>query len=238
MATTTERARTKKRAPSSRRAKTASKVVRSRTGTISKSTSAKSRTKPDAAVPLRAALDEAGIDASPSEFLRLVRDAVDSIRAVPALDPGEQLSTTEVEALERGGFDIGHPRRGEEGPLSSTVAAYVAMMDDALSVGEAAKKLRVDQSRIRQLLSNRSLFGVKVRSEWRLPRFQFANRGVLPGIQEVLRAMPGDLHPVEVLKWLSNPDPDLEIGEQSLSPLDWLRSGGDPQRAGDTAKDL
>jgi excisionase family DNA binding protein len=238
MATTSERVRTKKRAPSSKRAKTASEVVRSRTGAISKSPATRSRSKPDAAVSLRAALAEAGIDASSSEFLRLVRDAVDSIRTVPALDPGEQLSTTEMEALERGGFDLSHPRRGEDGPLSGTVAAYVAMMDDALSVAEGAKRLRVDQSRIRQLLSNGSLFGVKVRGEWRLPRFQFTNRGVLRGIQEVLRAMPGGLHPVEVMKWLSNPDPDLEIGEQSLSPLDWLRSGGDPQRASDVAKDL
>lgn len=131
-----------------------------------------------------------------------------------------------------------HSRRAEAQPLSRTVAVYVAMMDDALSVAEAAKRLRVDQSRIRQLLSNGSLYGLKVKGEWRLPRFQFTTRGLVPGIQQLLRALPEDLHPVEVLTWLSSPDPDLEVGEQSLSPLEWVRSGGDPERASVVARDL
>jgi hypothetical protein len=187
---------------------------------------------------LKAVLREVGIDASPSEFLGLVREATRSLHAVHALDPGEQLSTTEAEVLERGGFSLSRPRPGEGGPLSSTVAIYVAMMDDALSVAEAAKRLRVDPSRVRQLLSSGSLYGIKVKGEWHLPRFQFTRRGVFPGIQDVLRALPDDLHPVEVVTWLGNPDPDLEIGGQALSPLDWLRSGGDPERATDVARDL
>jgi hypothetical protein len=189
-------------------------------------------------VSLRAVLREVGIDASPSEFLGLVRDAAEQLRTVPALDPRKQLSSAEAEALERGGFSLAVPRRHQGGLAPGTVAAYVAMMDDALSVGEAAKRLHVDQSRVRQLLANRSLYGVKAKGEWRLPRFQFAARGTVPGIQEVLRAVPGDLHPVEVLTWLGNPDPDLEIGDQALSPLDWLRSGGDPERASEVARDL
>jgi excisionase family DNA binding protein len=187
---------------------------------------------------LQTVLKEVGIDASPSEFLGLVRDAAQQLRTGPALDPGEQLSRTEAEVLERGGFSLSRARPGKGRPLSSTVAAYVAMMDDAFSVGEAAKRLHVDQSRIRQLLANGSLYGVKLRGEWRLPRFQFTARGAVPGIHEVLRALPEDLHPVEVLTWLGNPDPDLEIGDQSVSPLDWLRSGGDPERASEVARDL
>jgi excisionase family DNA binding protein len=205
---------------------------------MSRSTATKSRVRSERGASLETALSELGIDASPSEFLRMVRDAADSLRTVRALDPGEELSTTEAEVLQRGGFDLGHPRPGEGGPPPGTVAAYVAMMDHAMSVGDAARRLHVDQSRIRQLLSNGSLYGVKVRGEWRLPRFQFTPRGVVPGIQEVLRALPRDLHPVEVLTWLGNPDPDLEMGERALSPLDWLRSGGDPERASEVAKDL
>jgi excisionase family DNA binding protein len=187
---------------------------------------------------LQIVLKEVGIHASPSEFLGFVRDATEQLRTGPVLDPGEQLSTIEAEVLERGGFSLSRARPGKGRPLSSTVAAYVAMMDEALSVAEAAKRLRVDQSRIRQLLANGSLYGMKLRGEWRLPRFQFTARGAVPGIHEVLRALPQDLHPVEVLTWLGNPDPDLEIGDQSVSPLDWLRSGGDPERASEVARDL
>jgi excisionase family DNA binding protein len=187
---------------------------------------------------LRTALRDVGIDDSPSRFLELVRDAAESLRTVPSLDPGRQLSATEAEVLGRGGFSLKPARRAEARPLSKTVAAYVAMMDDALSVAEAAKRLRVDQSRIRQLLSNGSLYGLKVKGEWRLPRFQFTTRGLVPGVEQVLRALPDDLHPVEVLTWLGSPDPDLEVGERSLSPLEWLRSGGDPERASAVARDL
>jgi excisionase family DNA binding protein len=112
------------------------------------------------------------------------------------------------------------------------------MLDGALSVADAAKRLRVDRSRIRQLLSNSSLYGIKLRGEWRLPAFQFSKRGTVPGVQHVLRELPDDLHPVEVLEWFSNPDPDLEVGETSVSPLDWLRSGGDPERVSAVARDL
>jgi len=112
------------------------------------------------------------------------------------------------------------------------------MLDGAFSVAEAAKRLRVDQSRVRQLLSTGALYGVKLHGEWRLPAFQFTNRGVVPGIQQVLRELPDDLHPVEVLEWFRNPDPDLEIGENSVSPLDWLRSGGEPERVSAVARDL
>lgn len=196
------------------------------------------RARKTSVASLRTALQDVGIDVSPSRFLELVRDATESLRTVRSLDPGQQLSASEAEVLERGGFSLKHSRRAEAQPLSRTVAVYVAMMDDALSVAEAAKRLRVDQSRIRQLLSNGSLYGLKVKGEWRLPRFQFTTRGLVPGIQQLLRALPEDLHPVEVLTWLSSPDPDLEVGEQSLSPLEWVRSGGDPERASVVARDL
>jgi excisionase family DNA binding protein len=200
--------------------------------------SGRARARKTSVASLRTALRDVGIDDSPSRFLELVRDAAESLRTAPSLDPGRQLSATEAEVLGRGGFSLKPARRGEARPLSKTVAAYVAMMDDALSVAEAAKRLRVDQSRIRQLLSNGSLYGLKVKGEWRLPRFQFTTRGLVPGVEQVLRALPDDLHPVEVLTWLGSPDPDLEVGERSLSPLEWLRSGGDPERASAVARDL
>ena len=187
---------------------------------------------------LEATLREAGIEASPRAFMVMVVDAAESFRTVPAPDPGTQLSDGDVAALKRGGFALGPPREDEPEPISQTVAKYVAMLDGAFSVAEAAKRLRVDQSRVRQLLSTGALYGVKLHGEWRLPAFQFTNRGVVPGIQQVLRELPDDLHPVEVLEWFRNPDPDLEIGENSVSPLDWLRSGGEPERVSAVARDL
>jgi len=184
------------------------------------------------------ALREAGIRTDPAAFLDMVEDALATVRGTSKADPRTQLSAADAQALERGGFDLRPLGKGWQDPLARTAARYVAMLDDALTVAQAAKRLRVDQSRIRQLLSNGSLYGVKVRGEWRLPSFQFGTRGAVPGIQEALRDLPHDLHPVEVLEWFQQPDADLEIEERPVSPLEWLRSGGSPERVGEMARDL
>jgi len=188
--------------------------------------------------PLAAALREAGVETSPDAFLDMVREAVSAVRAARHVDPRAQLSAADVEVLERGGFDLAPPSRRAQSPAVRSVAEYVAMLQDALTVAQAAKRLRVDPSRVRQLLAAGSLYGIKVRGEWRLPSFQFTTRGTIQGVQEVLRELPDDLHPVEVLEWFHRPDPDLEIADVSVSPLAWLRSGGDPSRAGELARDL
>jgi len=52
--------------------------------------------------------------------------------------------------------------------------------------------------------------------------------------------MPGDLHPVEVESWLTNPDPDLASGPdgKALSPREWLISGGSVDALLAVARDL
>jgi uncharacterized protein len=193
---------------------------------------------PGSAQQLAIALREAGIEAAPAAFVGLVRDALASVRSQPRVDPRHQLSAADAEALQRGGFDLRPMSARGLSPLAETVAAHVAMLDGALSVPQAAKRLGVDQSRIRQLLGRGDLYGVKVHGEWRLPTFQFTRRGTVPGIQQALRELPGDLHPVEVLRWLGRPDPDLELEHRPVSPLDWLSSGGDPARVSALARDL
>jgi excisionase family DNA binding protein len=211
------------------------------TGAMPARRTASARISAQASVPtqaLGATLREAGLQTAPSAFLDMVREALAAVRTRAAVDPRNQFSTAEVAALERGGFDLRSPGRKGQTVLARTAAEYVAMLADALSVPQAAKRLGVDQSRIRQLLSGGSLYGVKVRGEWRLPSFQFTAQGTVPGIQGALRALPGDLHPIAVLEWFRNPDPDLEIGDEPVSPLEWLRSGGDPARVGALAGDL
>jgi hypothetical protein len=88
--------------------------------------------------------------------------------------------------------------------------------------------LGVNPSRVRQKLvgPGRSVFGIKIRDEWVLPRFQFAEKGTVPGIEDVIAVLDVDLHPVAVQRWFTTPNPDLETDEGSvLSPLDWLRTG-------------
>ncbi len=141
---------------------------------------------------------------------------------------GSDLSDTEVLALRSvGAFKDETPVPPESDPLISSHAQYMALLEESLSATEAAKMLHVDVSRIRQRLRERSLFGVEHEGAWRLPRFQFERRMVIPGLAQVLKALPADLFPLDVVDWFVLPDPDLQLESDAepLSPREWLISG-------------
>jgi hypothetical protein len=71
------------------------------------------------------------------------------------------------------------------------------------------------------------LFGVEYEGSWRLPRFQFERRLVIPGLAHVLKALPPELFPLDVVDWFVLPDPELQLESDvaPLSPREWLLSG-------------
>lgn len=103
----------------------------------------------------------------------------------------------------------------------------MALLDTSLTTAQAAKYLKVDTSRIRQRLRERSLYGIAYDGEKRLPRFQFERRKVIPGLADVLVELPARLGPLDVAEWFLSPNPDLELEERTapISPREWLLSG-------------
>jgi hypothetical protein len=116
----------------------------------------------------------------------------------------------------------------------------MALIETSLTAADAARLLRVDVSRVRQRLRERSLFGVEYEGEWRLPRFQFERNHVLPGLAEVVASVPSDANALEVAEWFLSPDPDLEIEGRAepLSPREWLLRGMPPERLVKLARQL
>jgi hypothetical protein len=116
---------------------------------------------------------------------------------------------------------------GEPGqdPLMYSLTDYLALLETSLSVAEVAAMLKVDETRIRHRLRERSLYGLEYDGERRLPRFQFERGLVLPGLREVLAALPEALHPLDLTEWLLSPCPDLEVAGGAVSPRDWLLRG-------------
>jgi len=108
-----------------------------------------------------------------------------------------------------------------------SIGDYMALLETSLTTGQAARYLKVDVSRIRQRLRERSLYGIDYDGERRLPRFQFERKQVLPGLREVLGALPEGLNPLDVAEWFLSSSPDLELEKQgaALSPRDWLLKG-------------
>lgn len=166
---------------------------------------------------------------------RLYRTALDRLlvneplraRSSDALN-SQSLTVQELDALESVGLKASRWQgRSEDDPLAQTVADYMALLETSLTTNEAARQLEVDPSRIRQRLRERSLYGIDYDGEKRLPRFQFERRKVVPGLPEVLAALPSEMNPLDVAEWFLSPNPDLELAEGGarLSPRQWLLRG-------------
>lgn len=165
---------------------------------------------------------------------------VSVVREPVALSEDPALSVSEEAVLARGGFDPA-PHPGVPGdPVSRARAEHATLLADALSAREAARLLDVNESRVRQRLGARTLYGVKDGGGWRLPRFQFVGRRTVPSLEVILPEVPAELHPVALRRWLTSPCPDLTLGEGDapVSPLDWLASGGDPAPVVELARAL
>lgn len=161
--------------------------------------------------------------------------------ATPASEPAAVLSKAELEALEETGLstkpwiaDVAHD------PLTRTIVDYMALIETSLPTAQAAAMLDVDVSRIRQRIRERSLLGVEYEGEWRLPRFQFERKKVLPGLSAVLTVLPVELNPLDVATWFLEPNVDLEADEvgHTISPRAWLLQGRSPVTVAQLARNL
>jgi hypothetical protein len=116
-------------------------------------------------------------------------------------------------------------------PHAVYLAHLAKLRADSLSAEEAAKLLGVNPSRIRQRLGGkpRTLLGMKVGRSWRVFRYQLDGHGLVLNLEKVIAAMPPRQDPVGDHNWLTLPDPDLEVGDRAVSPIEWLRRGHDPE---------
>ena len=150
----------------------------------------------------------------------------------------KDLTREERRALEGAGF----PTDGavETAPVAERAARFQAIIASSLTTEYAAKKLRVNASRVRQRLLAHppQLYGIRQRNTWRLPAFQFGVKGLIPNIDKVIARLDPALDPVAVDTWFRKPSIDLEEHERCVSPLDWLAQGRSFQPVAELAEDL
>ncbi|HVV10295.1 DNA-binding protein [Amycolatopsis sp.] len=182
-------------------------------------------------------LAKAGLRVDAAEFLTLVEDAARRLSPQNP-DPAQYFSAEQRSALADAGLDLSPRQEGEPDYRARTVAAHAVLADSSLTVAEAAQTLGVDPSRIRHRLAARRLAGWKDQYGWRLPAWQFAGNDVLPGLDAVLAAVPGDQPALVVAAFMTTPQDDLEINGKSATPREWLLAGGDPEPAARLASTL
>jgi hypothetical protein len=147
-------------------------------------------------------------------------------RGVPSA--GADLSASAAAVLaEHGGLDVPLGSTAAADLVVTTTAEHAAMVELALTVTAAAARLGIDASRVRHRISARELYAVTVHGRKRLPAWQFTARGPVPGLKQVLPALPHDLHPLEVEEFFTSPQPGLILRDEEVSPTEWLAGGGD-----------
>lgn len=149
---------------------------------------------------------------------------------VDVSDPSAGLPEAELEALHAAGISL------EGSPTDPTGAGQVArglarsqqFREEALTVAKAAKKLKVSDGRVRQLIAAGSVMSIpNGEGAHLLPAWQFAGDRLLPGLDEVTKAAAG-LHPLTLAGFMARSDVDFEIEGEPVSPIEWLVAGGDP----------
>ena len=190
---------------------------------------------------------------APATLNAALRQVLDAMPTMLYGEPSGELTEAEREVLIDGGVRLDAKPQGD--PLAATTAQFAALVSTSLTTKEAATRLGMPESRIRQMIARRTLYSVLLDNRRHIPAFQFARRGgssrragpspstaegvLVPNIAKVNAALPDDLHPVEVQTWYTQPHVDLFIGDDvdaRVSPLDWLRSGGDASRVAQLAR--
>lgn len=163
-----------------------------------------------------------------------VAAAVDTALAEQLSPPGVvALSPDQHQVLRAGGLDFDSSEGAYQRAAQRAVADYAALFVSALPVAEVAGAMGVSRARVQQLVSDHAVWAIRDDLDrWRLPRQQFGADGrPLPGFAEVARALPQHAHPLEVLGFLTTPQPELRLRGDELTPLQWLAAGGDPAQA-------
>ena len=166
-----------------------------------------------------------GLDVEPGNLPPMLEEALAEMRrTLFPPDPAADLPAAETAALRRGGLEM---TPAHAWALARTASEYAALLETSLAAGDAARKLGLDPSRIRQLLAARRIYGLQVKGAWRIPLFQFDGDRLLPGLEDVVPLLAEDLHPVAVYRWFTTPNPDLSPHpfDSALSPREWLLAG-------------
>jgi len=148
-----------------------------------------------------------------------------------APSPG-RLTDEQVQGLTEIGVNV-EVVGGVTDPGAELAARETAVTSGALTAAEAAERLSVSPTRVRQRLTSAppTLIGRRIAGgEWRLPAFQF-NQGnvVAEWGSEVIAALPAGLSLGYLQALFTRPNDVLrDENGRALSPIDWLAAGHDP----------
>ncbi len=149
------------------------------------------------------------------------------------------LPKTEQQILTEGGARL---RRSVERDLvAETAVQFAALVENSLSSEEVAKRLKISASRVRQMVSERTLYTFHLNGKRWIPSWQLLRNSLVPNIGEVNQAIPKTLHPVGVTQWFHRENPELYVDDNMellRTPRQWLTEGREHSRVAFLAASL
>ncbi len=162
-------------------------------------------------------------------------DFVDGLKALPDSRPWAT-SLTEDEARLLDAVDFVEDRGAFVATGIEMAGQRAHLAANAFAAEEVATGLGVSASRVRQKRLAGELWAISDGRTWVFPVLQFETGDdgspgrQVRGLDQVFKALPGDLHPVAVAGFLRTPQPGLFQGRPT-TPVEWLRDGGDVDEA-------
>ncbi|MEV7608526.1 helix-turn-helix domain-containing protein [Microbacterium sp. NPDC089320] len=121
--------------------------------------------------------------------------------------------------------DPDHPERRLRPEFRARIDAVV----DSLSDDETAAFLGIGVRQVRRRAHEGALYFFTVGKRRRYPAWQFDELlGVLPGLRDILRAIPEDWTPERAQLFMSGVGAELRIADEPIAPRTWLVVGLDP----------
>jgi hypothetical protein len=191
------------------------------------------------AMPLHEVLERRfGVDED--EFAAALVEFADRAGPLALTDvrPADYFGQPQQATLRKLGASLQPLRPEELGSIAGLAAAHGELVQHSLTVAKMAKRLGVDTSRVRQRIYARSLYAFKHRGTWLVPAFQVDGRKLVPGLDLAVAELSPQLHPVAVSRWFTTPNADLLLGDERVSPIAWLSSGGPPDIVATLAGDI
>lgn len=155
-----------------------------------------------------------GADFTRAFFAQIVHGLSASNPAEPAL------SEHDAAVLREAGF-VTDPTAATAARLDRHIRMQ-NLVQDSLSVAQAAEHLGVTTARVRQRLADGTLWSFDSGSTRLLPRAQFAADGPVPHLDKVMPLFDRTLHPLTVQALLTEPQPSLTVEGRPVSIVQWL----------------
>jgi hypothetical protein len=124
--------------------------------------------------------------------------------------------------------------RERQARARSVVRELGDALSGSMSIKEAAALLEIDRSRVSRRITGKGLWAFDINGSRRIPRWQFLGRGLLPGLDVIVPAIPREATPAAVEAFMKTPQPDF--GDRT--PIEHLAAGGDPTLIAEFVSDL